>query len=160
MDIGGDYMSLFIQRTRLEQAKKLWDIQKRAFEDDLRKYKDEMNPAKESLERLKTKIENFLYFTIFLDDKIIGGADIRKKGEGHYRLNRIYIDPDFQNGGLGYKSIKLVEDYFPDATIWDLDTPHLSFRNHHLYEKLGYKKVGEHKISEHLTLFDYIKEIK
>ena len=152
-------MVLYIEKTKLEDATELWEIQRKAFYDDLEKYKDDMNPANESLERLKEKIIKFIYFTIFLDGKIIGGVDIRKKGETQYRLNRIYIDPSFQNGGLGFRVIKLIESYFPNATTWDLDTPHLSFRNQHLYEKLGYKKVGEHKISEYLTLYDYVKEM-
>ena len=153
-------MSIFIKRTKLDEAEELWEIQKRAFKDDLSKYKDEMNPANETIEILREKINKFTYFTIFLNDKIIGGADIRQKEKSCCRLNRIYIDLDFQNKGFGYQVITLIENYFPSVYVWDLDTPHLSFRNHHLYEKLGYKKVGAHKISEYLTLFDYVKEIK
>lgn len=41
--------------------------------------------------------------------------------------------------------MKLVEEEFPSAVEWVLDTPHLNIRNHHFYEKL--------------ILFDYIKII-
>lgn len=118
-----------------------------------------MNPYHESLERLESKINQFKYFTIYCDDKIIGGADIRRRSENHYRLNRIYIDPSFQNKGLGYQAILLIEKNYKDAKIWDLDTPQYSYGNQHLYEKLGYKKVSEHVVSDKLTLFDYLKEL-
>lgn len=39
--------------------------------------------------------------------------------------------------------MRLIEEKYPDAKSWFLDTPYLSFRNHHLYEKMGYKKIGE-----------------
>ncbi|WP_026477706.1 GNAT family N-acetyltransferase [Alkaliphilus transvaalensis] len=152
-------MTLFIERAKLEEAEVLWTIQKRAFISDMQKYNDKMNPYNETLERLKEKIQNFIYFSIYLEDEIIGGADIRKRSESHYRLNRVYIDPSYHNRGYGFNAIKLIEDYFPEATKWDLDTPHLSLANHHLYEKLGYRKIAEHKISNDLTLFDYLKEV-
>ncbi|WP_192929840.1 GNAT family N-acetyltransferase [Alkaliphilus serpentinus] len=152
-------MRLFIERTNPKDAEKLWKIQRRAFLDDFKKYQDPMNPYNETLERLKEKIHDFIYYTIYIDELIIGGADIRKKSQTHYRLNRIYIDPTYQNKGYGFNAIKFIEESLPNASIWDLDTPHLSFSNQHLYEKLGYKKVGEHKISEKLTLIDYMKKI-
>jgi len=151
-------MSVYIRRTNLNESDELWQIQKRSFLEDLTRYRDEANPANESLERLKQKIEGCLYFTIYLDGRVIGGADVRKRDETHYRLNRIYIEPDFQNKGYGFQAIKLIESQFPKALEWDLDTPHLSFRNHYLYRKIGYKKVGEQKITESLTLFEYVKK--
>ena len=68
-------MSIFIKRTKLDEAEELWEIQKRVFKDDLEKYKDEMNPANETLERLREKINKFTYFTIFINDKIFCTSD-------------------------------------------------------------------------------------
>ncbi|WP_269083163.1 GNAT family N-acetyltransferase [Ornithinibacillus californiensis] len=62
-----------------------------------------------------------------------------------------------QNKGLGSQIMQLIEREFPKATEWSLDTPHLNTRNHHFYEKLGYEKVGEHRITEQLVLIDYVK---
>lgn len=56
--------------------------------------------------------------------------------------------------------MKLVEEEFPSAVEWVLDTPHLNFRNHHFYEKIGYKKIGQHQINEKLILIDYTKKIR
>lgn len=154
-------MGISVRRTAAEEAETLWLIQRRAFAPDLEKYNDrDTNPANESLDRLCLKIARCLYFTILDGETIVGGADVRQKDEFHFRLNRIYIDPDCQNRGIGTEAIRLIETQFPSAQEWDLDTPHLSFRNHHLYEKLGYEKVGQIEQTESLTLFLYEKKMK
>jgi len=43
---------------------------------------------------------------------------------------------------------------------WVLHTPHREFSNHIFYQKLGYIKVSESKISDKLTMFEFRKEIK
>lgn len=154
-------MPIRIARTRPEEAETLWQIQRRAFFEDIERYHEvEACPASESLERLRAKIEQYFYFTLFDEDTIIGGAAVCKRGETRYRLNRIYIDPGCQNRGYGTAALHLIEAEFPDARHWELDTPHLAFRNHHLYEKLGYQKVEEKRLSDFLILFEYEKTIR
>lgn len=153
-------MSVRLSRTKLEEAEQLLEIQKKAFVDDLLKYQDhEGSPVNEPIERLRKKIELFLYYTIWLNDEIIGGIDIRDLGDGKFRLNRIFISPEYQGKGLGTQVMQLIEVEFPRAVQWSLDTPYLNIKNHHFYEKLGYIKVGEHEITEKLRLIDYIKTI-
>ncbi|MFJ6210225.1 GNAT family N-acetyltransferase [Lysinibacillus sp. NPDC092081] len=72
----------------------------------------------------------------------------------------MFISKKYQNKGLGSQIMKLVEGEFPLAVEWVLDTPHLNSRNHHFYEKIGYKKIGQHQINEKLILIDYTKKIK
>jgi hypothetical protein len=43
------------------------------------------------------------------------------------------------------------------GAAWRLITPAGSARNRHFYEKLGYRKVGEHRRSDRLTLIEYEK---
>jgi GNAT superfamily N-acetyltransferase len=62
---------------------------------------------------------------------------------GHYNLGRIYIDPDYQNKGIGAQTMKFIESAFRDSQKWTLGTPKLAFRNHHFYEKLGYVRIGD-----------------
>ncbi|WP_042149973.1 GNAT family N-acetyltransferase [Paucisalibacillus sp. EB02] len=153
-------MNIILSRTNLDETIQLLEIQKKAFADDLKKYQDhESSPVNETIERLRLKIESFFYYTIWFNDEIIGGVDIRDLGEGKYRLNRIFISPEFQGEGIGTRIMQQIEDEFPQAVQWSLDTPHLNAENHHFYEKLGYKKVGEHEITEKLRLIDYVKTI-
>ncbi|MGE5652943.1 MAG: GNAT family N-acetyltransferase [Bacillota bacterium] len=151
--------NVWIRRAQLDDAERLLPIQQRAFQGDLERYRDyETNPANEPLAKMQRKIASFAYYAIMIDDQIVGGVEVRDRGEGHYYLGRIYLDPRCQNAGTGIQVMQLIEADFPDARIWTLDTPHLALRNHHFYEKLGYQKVGQTVHSEWLTLFDYRKE--
>lgn len=154
-------MKLEIKRTKEIEAQRLLEIQKEAFAEDLKRYQDyDTNPVNEPIERLLKKIEIFLYYTIWIDDEIIGGIDIRDLKDERYRLNRIYLSNKYQNKGFGTRIMDLIEKEFPLATEWSLDTPHLNIRNQHFYEKLGYEKVGEHQINNKLILIDYVKTTK
>lgn len=55
-------------------------------------------------------------------------------------------------------NIKLAKTKLEEAEKWSLDTPKDNIRNHHFYEKCGYKVVGEHQINDKFILLDY--EIK
>ena len=153
-------MKLTITKTKAHEAPILLKIQQQAFAEDLKKYQDhETNPANEPIERLASKIELFFHYTIWYGYEIIGGIDIRDLKQNRYRLNRIFLANDYQNKGLGSRIMQLIENEFPSAIEWHLDTPHLNTRNHYFYEKLGYKKLGEHQVSEKLILFDYVKKM-
>jgi ribosomal protein S18 acetylase RimI-like enzyme len=52
-----------------------------------------------------------------------------------------------------------MESTFPKVKTWSLNTPKDNRRNRHFYEKLGYKKNGEAKINDRLTLIEYKKKI-
>lgn len=52
--------------------------------------------------------------------------------------------------------MKFLNDEFPDAITWTLETPCLSYRIHHFYEKHGFVEVGETEPREDgFYLFSY-----
>lgn len=53
------------------------------------------------------------YYTIFIDGVISGGVDIRELEDGYYRLNRMFLHPNFQGKGLGSNIMELVEQMYP-----------------------------------------------
>lgn len=82
-------------------------------------------------------------YKILREGKLIGGSVIFKNSKNQYTLGAIFIHPSYQNQGIGQQVMHLIEKKYPDAKSWDLDTPYLSVRNHHFYEKMGYVKTGE-----------------
>lgn len=112
-----------------------------AFADDVETYG--FGPTGyDDYEKEIENIKNYPTYEIVLDGKIIGGITCCNAGE-FYWLGGIYIIPEYQNCGIGAKAIAFIESEFPDAKCWRLHTPHKNYRNHHFYEKMGYKKIGE-----------------
>jgi ribosomal protein S18 acetylase RimI-like enzyme len=54
--------------------------------------------------------------------------------------------------------MNFIEAEYPNVKKWTLCTPYKNLRNQHFYEKFGYEKVGEHKVTDNLSLIDYLKE--
>lgn len=131
-----------------------------AFSDDLYTYG--FGPTGyDDYDKELENIKQYPTYKIVLDGKIIGGLTCCNMGE-YYWLGGIYIAKAFQNQGIGSKAIKFLENEFPDAKCWRLHTPHKNYRNHHFYEKMGYKKIGETEPKEEKNgffLYEYEKRI-
>ncbi|MEH6908438.1 GNAT family N-acetyltransferase [Neobacillus drentensis] len=151
-------MEVSIKKTKLDEIEDLLAIQKDVFAEDYALYEDhDSTPVNETTEKLIENIERFFHFTIWLDNDIIGAIDIRPLADKRLRLSKLFLRNEYQNKGLGSKIFQLMESEFPLIKDWSLYTPYLNKRNHHFYEKLGYKKIGEVQVTEKLQLFKYEK---
>lgn len=63
----------------------------------------------------------------------------------------------FQNQGIGQEALKLMFEKHSDVHKWTLGTPNWAVRNHHFYERVGFKKVLETEVSPELgwSSFEY-----
>lgn len=133
-----------IELTNIEE-KDLYEFAELAidsFDDDKKTYGS--YPPLINIERRTLRIAaNGHIFKIVKDNKMVGGVIVFKNNNVTYTLGSIFIDPAFQNQGIGQQIILKIEGKFPNAKKWVLDTPYLSFRNHYFYEKMGYVKTGE-----------------
>ncbi|SDP64572.1 Acetyltransferase (GNAT) family protein [Clostridium gasigenes] len=78
-----------------------------------------------------------------------------------YKISALSVIPEYQNRGIAKEALKQIENYYPNASKWILDTIFQEKGNCHLYEKLGYVKVGELRlINERMTLVNYVKICK
>lgn len=145
-------------------AAELTDVQTRTFDADSRAHGQGERggpPGYDSVAWQIDMMQRGQYFKIMDGQRLIGGAIVFRVKHGHYELGRIYLDPEFQNRGLGAVAMQLIEQQFPNAKRWSLDTPDWAKRNHHFYEKRGYVKVREEVVDElgGLRLFFYEKEM-
>lgn len=131
-----------ILRAKVEDAAELLKVKIRSFEEDVDLY-GSGPPGYDSMDKQINAIENGFYYKIADEERIIGGMCIYDRGGGYYWLGSVYIDKDQQNKGIGSKAMSFLEEEFPQAIKWGLETPYLSYRNHHFYEKMGFTKVGE-----------------
>jgi GNAT superfamily N-acetyltransferase len=150
-----------IKKAESNDKRELTRLAIEAFTEDKNKY-GQFPPFIDIEKNALRYIDKGFIFKIIKEDRIIGGAVIFKEGTEDYSLGTIFICPPYQNQGIGKTVMSLIEAEFPNARRWRLDTPHLSFRNHHFYEKMGYIKVGEefpNKNDKDFKLFLYEKRI-
>jgi|SRR5665647_536634 len=140
------------------------NIQKKSFEPLLEKYHDyDISPAMESAERIREKIDrdNTTAYIFQLNDINVGWVRVMRFGDMTYKISALCVLPEYQNRGIAQDALKQIESYYPNAHKWMLDTIFQEKRNCHLYEKLGYVKVGELKqINEIMSLVNYVKMCK
>lgn len=81
-------------------------------------------------------------FKIVDGTEVIGGIIVQIVKPGHCELSRMWLVPERQNQRVGRQALRWVEETFPAARRWTLDTPAWNQRTQHVYEAMGYVKVG------------------
>jgi GNAT superfamily N-acetyltransferase len=57
-------------------------------------------------------------------------------------LGTMFVDPDYQDRGVGTRMWQFIEATYPETKSWRLATPRWATKNHHFYEvKCGFQKV-------------------
>lgn len=131
-----------IKKAEPQDANEMLEARISSFQDENKIY-GYGPPGYDSIKNILGGIERGTSYKILYQGKIVGGISVDYIDEGHYNLKGIYIDLEYHNKGIGTFAMRLLEENFPDAVKWSLETPYLSIRNHHFYEKMGFVKVGE-----------------
>jgi GNAT superfamily N-acetyltransferase len=137
---------LILEIATINDAQKLVEIQKASFDEESKRFNGNEAggpPGYDSSSWQIEMMENCDYFKIIYNKEIIGAAIVVIESNQVYNLGRIFIDPRFQNQGMGTKVLKEIEKNYPDSIKWWLDTPNWSTKNHHFYKKCGFIKAGE-----------------
>jgi GNAT superfamily N-acetyltransferase len=84
--------------------------------------------------------KDVISYAIFSENRPVGGIAVWINENNENHLGNIFIDPDFQNKGIGLIIWKYIEQKCPNTKIWRTDTPGFSMRNHYFYvNKCGFK---------------------
>ncbi|SDN15358.1 Pentapeptide repeat-containing protein [Psychrobacillus sp. OK028] len=141
-----------IEKATITDAEKLTKLKKRTFDEEVKRWLPNQNnvidsnikpPGYSSIEMTKYMIREMEYFKVLQDEEIIGGIIITISGKSFGRIDRIFIDPDYQGKGIGSRVINLIEEEFPNVRTWDLETSSRQINNHYFYEKMGYRTTYE-----------------
>ena len=126
----------------------------RAFDDDTRTYLGEERGGPDGYDngdffrKWLFPYEQSVGYKITVGEVIVGGIIVWILN-GDNRLGTIFIDPEYQNRGIGYQTWQFIEQTYPDTKSWTLGTPSYSLKNHHFYEKCGFVKIKEETAAEH-----------
>ena len=124
-------------------------VMTRSFDDDSQRFQDKPEGGPDGYntgEFFRRFMVAGSCYKIMLGNILIGAfivfRDYPQKGSNI--LGTIFLDPKYQNRGIGTQVMEYIHKSFP-AKRWLLDTPEWHTRNHSFYEKLGYHKIGERK---------------
>ncbi|KKZ92822.1 MULTISPECIES: GNAT family N-acetyltransferase [Bacillus cereus group] len=143
-------MIISIEKATILDAEKLTEIMTRTFDEEVKRWLcgqgdvidyNIQPPGYSSVEMMKYSIEELDSFKVIVDEKIIGGIIVTISGKSYGRIDRIFVDPDYQGKGIGSHVIKSIEVEYPSIRIWDLETSSRQLNNHHFYEKMGYEII-------------------
>ncbi len=151
---------MIVRKFKKENIDDVFKIQQAAYKPLFKKYQDkETNPYMETKEDILMKYTRVgtQGYIFIKDDIIVGAVRIIMRGDV-CRVSALAVLPEYQNRGIAQSALKEIEKMHSDCKLWTLDTLLQEKGNCHLYDKLGYKRVGEpKKINDSLTLVDYKK---
>ena len=143
-----------LQRAQPDDVEKLTEIQIRTFIDDNKLKPQGCSlagpPGYNSLEWNSHWIEKTPYYKILFQGRVVGGLILFPMGEVHTEVGRIWVDPEYQNRGIGQAAMRAMFDLFPGVTKWTVGTPAWAERNRYFYKKVGFVKVGETEMNPEL----------
>jgi len=132
-----------IQATEFD-AERLAELSKLAFDTDVEVgAPGEGGPSGYDDHEWQTRAMKIMdYYCILFDDSIVGGVIVGSGGEEHKILERIFIDPEHHNRGIGVRAMELTMEQYPVLKVWTLGAPEWNERISHFFEKLGFIQVG------------------
>ena len=149
-------------RAGFQDCERIHAMQVEAFAELLEKYCDTAtNPGAEPVEKVAARMvqDTTDYYFILTGDSPIGAARIQCLPEDVYRVSPIFILPAFQGRGYAQAAMRTLEELYPQAVKWRLDTIKEESRLCHLYEKLGYRQTGREEILQPgMTIVYYEKQ--
>lgn len=152
-------MIIKIEAATEQDLDQILQLQKKAFYGQALIYNDfNLPPLIQTIEDLKEEFRLKTIYKVEQDGKII--ASIRCYIEdGILYLEKLIVDPDFQNRGIGTKIMTEIETkYSSSVNLYALFTGHKSEKNLHIYHKLGYKEVRQKTIKDDLKLI-YLEKV-
>ncbi len=156
-------MSVWLKTAGESDFAKLYDIRISAFLPLYERYHDdETSPVKESLDAFAMRMRqpDCIQYMILYYNEAVGFIRLKSLSPERLHVSEICVSPECQGLGIAQKVFAMVEELYPNVTVWELSTIMQEKRNCYLYEKLGYKRLNKTKnLNEHTTLVYYEKNI-
>jgi len=126
---------------------RLTEVMRRAFDDDAQKHLGQERGGPEGYDTgdfFRTWLfgyEESVGYKVVWDEAVIGGIIVWILPEGHNVLGTIFVDPKYQDMGVGERTWRFIEETYPKTKTWSLATPTWATKNHHFYKKCGFSEV-------------------
>jgi len=152
---------IVIEPAEESDAEALAEVSRRAFEHDVNYGAPGPGgpPGYDSPDWQRKMIRSGRFFKVLEQDRLVGGFVLSRLPDGSVQLGRAFLEPEYQNRGIGAELLRFAEGVFPETEHLVVDTPSWNLRNQHFYEQGGYVKIGEIDVGEGFILFQYEKKV-
>ena len=120
----------------------LRDLSVNAFAEDRTHRPQSINggdpPGIETIEKHEEWLYSKTYLKCTMNGNIVGSCILQIEGEKGL-LFGLHVNKQHMNKGIGSWIISEMQQMFPQVSTWSLETPDYASRNHHFYQKNGFK---------------------
>ena len=137
---------MYIVIAEESQIKTIVDMSVRAFETDVNVggTKGDCPPEYDSVEWHEQMAREGHLYQAMIGKDIVGAAVIfPDETNNTVYIGRIFIDSIYHRKGYGSRFMACIEQNYPYAAEFHLDTPGWNVRTNAFYEKLGYQIIKE-----------------
>ena len=142
----------------IEDVAAIFDLQRLAYQTEAAIYDDfAIPPLVETLDQLRDQFHSKRILKAMEDGRIVGSVRAFQKDATCY-VERLIVDPEHRNRGIGTALLRQIEAAYPAAARFELFTGHKSVNNLRLYERLGYCPFRRQPVNEKLTMV-YLEKV-
>jgi len=152
-------MKINILKANRSDLQAILELQYSAYQSEAIIYNDfALPPLTQPLSEVQQEYEKGVFLKAVNENGVIIGAVRAFPNGDTTKINKLIVRPDKQGQGIGTKLLLAIESECP-STRYELFTGHKSARNIKLYERLGYARFKEEKVSDERTLVYMEKRI-
>jgi len=143
---------MIIEAANVSDAAEILALQKLAYFGEAEIYNEfGIPPMTQTFAEILADFDRCVFLKTSVDGKIIGS--VRAYAQfGTCFIGRLIVRPDYQNRGIGTRLMHDIEQRFDGVERYELFTGHLSERNLHLYDMLGYRPFRTERVTDSLSL--------
>jgi N-acetylglutamate synthase-like GNAT family acetyltransferase len=134
------------------------EIQKEAYLSEAAIYDDDsIPPLRQTLAEMEREFEAKTFLKAETEGTVVGSVRVSLAGRTCL-VERLIVDPRYQQRGIGSALLSHAESVFPEAASVELFTGTKSARNLALYQRRGYVRVREFELSPRVTVVTLRKQ--
>ena len=127
-------------------APELARVAARSFAEDVPLF-GEVPPGMDREEYHARLIRDGRTVKLMIGEATVGGLVLFGEEGGSIRIHVVYVDPAWQDRGIGRQALAWIEAEYPEAACFELETPQVKARNLHLYLDAGYAPCGSRTVA-------------
>jgi GNAT superfamily N-acetyltransferase len=143
----GEDIALTFHEIAKVDIPRLTEVMTRAFDNDAQQHLGQERGGPEGYDngdffrKWLFGYQESVGYKVVLGEQVVGGIIVWILPQGRNVLGTVFVDPEFQDMGIGERTWRFIERTYPETRSWRLATPTWATKNHHFYKKCGFSEV-------------------